>query len=164
MSAGQRGWAIWLDMGISTSTSRPITSATGGDDELFSQNGRLLALDDPEIRKLASNYGDPDLWLDELLEFGGPGPEYERRLLGAITAAIYSRGLSRSFLMLPAARITAGSWKWSARMQSTARVKELISGVAAVAVTAASSPFHSPVTVVTRRRKLPSHRFLTTST
>jgi len=45
----------------------------GGDGELLIENGRLLALDDPEIRKLASNYGDPDLWLDESWNPAVPG-------------------------------------------------------------------------------------------
>jgi len=36
-----------------------------GDNEPVIEDGRLLALDDPEIRKLAAKYGDPDLWLEE---------------------------------------------------------------------------------------------------
>ena len=44
-----------------------------GDNELLIENGRLLALDDPEIRKLAANYGDPDMWLDESWNPAIPG-------------------------------------------------------------------------------------------
>mgnify|MGYP005628439989 FL=1 len=36
-----------------------------GDNEPVIEDGRLLALDDPEIRKLAAKHGDPDLWLQE---------------------------------------------------------------------------------------------------
>jgi hypothetical protein len=36
-----------------------------GDDELLIDDGRLKALDDPQIRKLAAEHGDPDLWLAE---------------------------------------------------------------------------------------------------
>ena len=44
-----------------------------GDNELLIENGRLLALDDPKIRKLASQYGDADLWLDESWNPAVPG-------------------------------------------------------------------------------------------
>ncbi|GAB5469066.1 MAG: hypothetical protein Kilf2KO_20960 [Rhodospirillales bacterium] len=44
-----------------------------GDNELLIENGRLLALDDPKIRKIAANYGDPDLWLDESWNPAVPG-------------------------------------------------------------------------------------------
>ena len=44
-----------------------------GDNEPLIQDGRLLALDDPGIRKLASKYGDPDLWLDESWNPAVPG-------------------------------------------------------------------------------------------
>ncbi|MEO1192316.1 MAG: hypothetical protein AAFY02_11200 [Pseudomonadota bacterium] len=44
-----------------------------GDNELLIENGRLLALDDPKIRKLAANYGDPELWLDESWNPAVPG-------------------------------------------------------------------------------------------
>ncbi|MCV0394322.1 MAG: hypothetical protein K5872_13595 [Rhizobiaceae bacterium] len=44
-----------------------------GDNELLIENGRLLALDDPQIRKLAANYGDPELWLDESWNPAVPG-------------------------------------------------------------------------------------------
>ena len=44
-----------------------------GDDELLIENGRLLALDDPAIRKLAAKYGDADLWLDESWNPAVPG-------------------------------------------------------------------------------------------
>lgn len=45
----------------------------GGDNELLIENGRLLALDDPAIRKIAAKYGDPDLWLDESWNPAVPG-------------------------------------------------------------------------------------------
>ncbi len=44
-----------------------------GDNELLIENGRLLALDDPDIRKLAAQYGDADLWLDESWNPAVPG-------------------------------------------------------------------------------------------
>ena len=44
-----------------------------GDNELLIENGRLLALDDPQIRKVAANYGDPELWLDESWNPAVPG-------------------------------------------------------------------------------------------
>lgn len=44
-----------------------------GDNELLIENGRLLALDDPGIRKLAAKYGDADLWLDESWNPAVPG-------------------------------------------------------------------------------------------
>ncbi len=44
-----------------------------GDNELLIENGRLLALDDPKIRKLAAQYGDVDLWLDESWNPAVPG-------------------------------------------------------------------------------------------
>jgi hypothetical protein len=37
------------------------------------REGRLLALDDPDIRKIARKYGDPDLWLDESWNPAVPG-------------------------------------------------------------------------------------------
>jgi hypothetical protein len=37
----------------------------GGGKERIIEDGRLLALDDPEIRKIASKYGDPELFLQE---------------------------------------------------------------------------------------------------
>jgi len=36
-----------------------------GDNETIIEDGRLLALDDPEIRKLADKHGGADLWLQE---------------------------------------------------------------------------------------------------
>lgn len=44
-----------------------------GDDELLIEDGRLLALDDPGIRRLAAKYGDADLWLDESWNPAVPG-------------------------------------------------------------------------------------------
>jgi hypothetical protein len=44
-----------------------------GDNERLIENGRLLALDDPKIRKLAAQYGDADLWLDESWNPAVPG-------------------------------------------------------------------------------------------
>ena len=44
-----------------------------GDNETLIKDGRLLALDDPAIRKLCSKYGDPDLWLDESWNPAVPG-------------------------------------------------------------------------------------------
>ncbi len=44
-----------------------------GDNELLIENGRLLGLDDPQIRRIAANYGDPDLWLDESWNPAVPG-------------------------------------------------------------------------------------------
>jgi hypothetical protein len=42
-----------------------VTLEMQGDNETIIENGRLCALDDPEIRKMAAKYGDADLWLDE---------------------------------------------------------------------------------------------------
>jgi hypothetical protein len=42
-----------------------VTLEREGDNELLIDNGHLLALEDPEIRKLAAKHGDPDLWLSE---------------------------------------------------------------------------------------------------
>ena len=36
-----------------------------GDNETIIEDGRLLALDDPDIRKLADKHGGADLWLQE---------------------------------------------------------------------------------------------------
>ncbi len=44
-----------------------------GDNELLIENGRLLGLDDPGIRRIAANYGDPELWLDESWNPAVPG-------------------------------------------------------------------------------------------
>jgi len=44
-----------------------------GDNETLIENGRLGALDDPEIRKLCAKYGDVDLWLDESWNPAVPG-------------------------------------------------------------------------------------------
>ncbi len=44
-----------------------------GDNELLIENGRLLGLDDPAIRRLAAKYGDPELWLDESWNPAIPG-------------------------------------------------------------------------------------------
>jgi hypothetical protein len=44
-----------------------------GDTETVIENGRLLALDDPGIRKLCAKYGDADLWLDESWNPAVPG-------------------------------------------------------------------------------------------
>lgn len=44
-----------------------------GDNENIIENGRLLALDDPGIRKLCGKYGDPELWLDESWNPAVPG-------------------------------------------------------------------------------------------
>lgn len=44
-----------------------------GDNENVIENGRLLALDDPKIRKLCEKYGDADLWLDESWNPAVPG-------------------------------------------------------------------------------------------
>ena len=41
------------------------TTEREGDNETIIENGRLLALDDPKIRKLCANYGDPEMWLDD---------------------------------------------------------------------------------------------------
>jgi hypothetical protein len=49
------------------------TCERDGDNEPIIQDGRLLALDDPEIRKLCANYGDPDMWLDESWNPAVPG-------------------------------------------------------------------------------------------
>lgn len=45
----------------------------GGDNETIIENGRLGALDDPAIRKIAAKYGDPDMWLDESWNPAVPG-------------------------------------------------------------------------------------------
>lgn len=37
----------------------------GGGTDTVIRDGRLLALDDPDIRKIAAKYGDPDMWLQE---------------------------------------------------------------------------------------------------
>ena len=42
-----------------------VTLEMGGDNETIIENGRLCALDDPDIRRMAAKYGDADLWLDE---------------------------------------------------------------------------------------------------
>ena len=42
-----------------------VTLEMEGDNETIIENGRLCALDDPDIRKMAAKYGDADLWLDE---------------------------------------------------------------------------------------------------
>jgi hypothetical protein len=42
-----------------------VTLERAGDSETLIEDGRLLALDDPEIRRLAAKHGDPDLWLQE---------------------------------------------------------------------------------------------------
>ena len=44
-----------------------------GDNETIIKNGRLGALDDPAIRKIAAKYGDPDMWLDESWNPAVPG-------------------------------------------------------------------------------------------
>jgi len=44
-----------------------------GDNETIIENGRLGALDDPAIRKIAAKYGDPDMWLDESWNPAVPG-------------------------------------------------------------------------------------------
>lgn len=44
-----------------------------GDNEPVIENGRLLGLDDPQIRKIAEKYGDADLWLDESWNPAIPG-------------------------------------------------------------------------------------------
>ncbi len=44
-----------------------------GDNENVIENGRLQALDDPQIRKLCEKYGDADLWLDESWNPAVPG-------------------------------------------------------------------------------------------
>lgn len=44
-----------------------------GDNEPLIEDGRLLALDDPGIRKIAEKYGDADLWLDESWNPAVPG-------------------------------------------------------------------------------------------
>lgn len=49
------------------------TTERSGDNENIIENGRLLALDDPAIRKLCAKYGDPDLWLDESWNPAVPG-------------------------------------------------------------------------------------------
>ncbi len=49
------------------------TVERSGDNEKVIENGRLLALDDPAIRKLCSKYGDPELWLDESWNPAVPG-------------------------------------------------------------------------------------------
>jgi hypothetical protein len=48
-----------------------------GDNETLIENGRLGALDDPEIRKLCAKYGDVDLWLDESWNPAVPGLNME---------------------------------------------------------------------------------------
>ena len=48
-----------------------------GDNENVIENGRLLALDDPAIRKLCAKYGDADLWLDESWNPAVPGINME---------------------------------------------------------------------------------------
>ena len=42
-----------------------VTLERDGDNETLIEDGHLLALDDPEIRKMAARYGDADLWLSE---------------------------------------------------------------------------------------------------
>ena len=42
-----------------------VTLEMEGDNETIIENGRLCALDDPDIRKMAAKHGDADLWLDE---------------------------------------------------------------------------------------------------
>ena len=37
----------------------------GGGTETIIKDGHLMGLDDPDIRKIAAKYGDPDLWLSE---------------------------------------------------------------------------------------------------
>jgi hypothetical protein len=49
------------------------TVERSGDNENLIENGRLRALDDPDIRKLCAKYGDPDLWLDESWNPAVPG-------------------------------------------------------------------------------------------
>ncbi len=49
------------------------TVERAGDNETIIENGRLKALDDPEIRKLCAKYGDVDLWLDESWNPAVPG-------------------------------------------------------------------------------------------
>ena len=49
------------------------TLERNGDNETIIENGRLLALDDPDIRKLCAKYGDVDLWLDESWNPAVPG-------------------------------------------------------------------------------------------
>lgn len=49
------------------------TTEREGDNEPVIENGRLLALDDPKIRKLCANYGDPEMWLDESWNPAVPG-------------------------------------------------------------------------------------------
>jgi hypothetical protein len=44
-----------------------------GDNETVIEDGRLGALDDPAIRKIAAKYGDPDMWLDESWNPAVPG-------------------------------------------------------------------------------------------
>jgi hypothetical protein len=44
-----------------------------GDNENIIENGRLAALDAPEIRKLCAKYGDPEMWLDESWNPAVPG-------------------------------------------------------------------------------------------
>lgn len=49
------------------------TMERAGDNETIIENGRLGALDDPAIRKLCANYGDPEMWLDESWNPAVPG-------------------------------------------------------------------------------------------
>ncbi|WP_231507755.1 hypothetical protein [Bacillus sp. UNC41MFS5] len=45
----------------------------GGETETIIQDGHLMGLDDPEIRKIAAKYGDPDLLLAESWNPAVPG-------------------------------------------------------------------------------------------
>ncbi|WP_420732315.1 hypothetical protein, partial [Hwanghaeella sp. 1Z406] len=49
------------------------TCEMAGDNENIIENGRLQALDDPEIRKICSKYGDPEMWMDESWNPAVPG-------------------------------------------------------------------------------------------
>ncbi|MFQ5542668.1 MAG: hypothetical protein ACE5E2_07530, partial [Candidatus Binatia bacterium] len=62
--AGERG-LLYGHLHIHLLFPTLVVTGKGGDEYTVIRNGRLTALDDPEVRKLAAKYGDPDELLRE---------------------------------------------------------------------------------------------------
>jgi len=74
--AGERG-LLYGHLHIHLLSPTLVVTTVDGEEVHVIENGRLTALDDPEVRQLAAGHGDPDLLLSEDWEPDIPGVTVE---------------------------------------------------------------------------------------